>query len=243
MLDPSRTTPPVNIDEVLAGLDTDTRAWMKTMLQASGRGLHERGHGAARGVPGGGADVPRRRDVSREINGRRTELARAVHNLRLLTSAIARDDKSVTRLLDGGSRTFAAFARESQALESAIGQLPGTLDAGSRALRAAEPLAEATGPALRSLTPAVRELPRTLRQTDPLLVKGRPALRSLGSLSRTAAPVVRQLRAGAARRRGRHARPDDDLLGAAPAGQRARATCRAARTAATCSGPPGSPTT
>ena len=194
VLDEARTTPPVNVDEILAGLDSDTRAWMQTMLQASGRGLRDRGAALREAFRASAPTFRAAREVSRTLAVRRTRLRRAVHNLRLLTSAVARDDGSVARLLEGGSRTFTALARRPDAVRATIAQLPPTLDAATRALHAAAPLAAATGPALRSLTPTARALPRALRQTDPLLVEGRPALRDVSALSRTAAPVVRQLR-------------------------------------------------
>jgi phospholipid/cholesterol/gamma-HCH transport system substrate-binding protein len=119
-----------------------------------------------------------------------------VHNLKLLSGALALQDRSVAQLVDGGDATFAALAGESAALRSSIARLPGTLDSASAAVGALEPFARSAGPALRALVPTARALPAALTGVRPLLRDGAPALRSTSTLAARAAPVVKDLGAG-----------------------------------------------
>lgn len=193
VLGTSHTTANVNFDEVTASLDTDTRLWMQTMLQAGGRGLGDRGPALREALKAGAPTLDSARRVSAAVASRRRELARAIHNLKLLSGALAQQDQSVAQLVDGGDRTFAALAGESAALQSSVARLPGTLNAARSALAALTPFANAAAPALRALIPTAKALPDALRGVDPLFVKGAPALRDTSRLTARAVPVLQQL--------------------------------------------------
>ncbi|WP_354699629.1 hypothetical protein DSM112329_05350 [Paraconexibacter sp. AEG42_29] len=193
VLDTSRTTANVNLDEITASLDTDTRRWMQTMLQAGGRGLGDRGVALREALQAGAPTLDSARRVSAAVASRRRELGRAIHNLKLLSGALAEQDESVAQLVDGGDRTFAALAGESAALRTSVARLPGTLNTARTALTALTPFANAAAPALRSLVPTAKALPDALRGVEPLLVKGTPALRDTTTLTRSAVPVLQQL--------------------------------------------------
>lgn len=193
VLDVSHTTPNVNLDEVLASLDADTRAYLETLIDASGRGLRDAGPALRMALRAGAPTLAMTRRVSGALAARRAELARAVRNMRLLTAALSREDGGIARLVGGGDATFSALAAEAGSLRSAVAQLPGTLGAGRAALRAVTPFAAQAGPALASLLPATRALPAALRAADPLLVRGTPALQRLSTLSLRTTPMARDL--------------------------------------------------
>ncbi|HEX6388121.1 MAG TPA: MlaD family protein [Solirubrobacteraceae bacterium] len=189
----ANATPTVNLDEVLAALDSDTRSWLVTMLDATGRGVKNQG-GALRELYKAGAPTARdTRRVTTAINARRRELSRAVHNLSLLAKALGQEDRSLAKLVGGGNQTYAAFADETAALQRALELLPSTLDTGRTALSALTPLANETGPALTALLPSTRALPGALRGSEPLFRRGTPALRDITDMTRRTVPIVRQL--------------------------------------------------
>lgn len=186
----SHSTPSVNLDEIVASLDTDTRAWLQTTFQASGLGLKDRGAALRAALKANAPTLAAARRVSTAVAGRRAELARAVHNLDRLAGALSHEDRGVQRLVTGGDATFRAFAAENAALRSGVAQLPATLDIAREALDAARPFARAAGPAFDALVPAAKLLPGALRQADPLLRDGTPALRQATRLTTAAAPVL-----------------------------------------------------
>ncbi len=196
ILDPSHTTANVNLDEVEASLDEDTRDWMQTMLQAGGRGLKDRGTALREAFRAGAPTLTSAKRVSEAVAGRRQELARAVHNLQLLSGAVGRQDRSVAQLIEGGDQTFGALAGESAALRSSIAQLPGTLTSARNAVTQLTPFARAAAPAFRDLVPTAKALPAALTGVRPLLTRGTPALRDTSTLAARAVSVVGQLQQG-----------------------------------------------
>lgn len=193
VLGTERTTPSVNVDEVLATLDRDTRDYATMLVQGLGHGVKDRGDALRAALRASAPTLRAIRRVNAAVAARRRELRRAASSLRQLTTAVAREDRSLGRLVSAANATFGALASEDDALRLGLERLPGTLVAAEDALRQARPLARATGPALRALTPAVRRLPETLRRVEPLLVDGVQPLRTLRALSREARPLARQL--------------------------------------------------
>lgn len=190
----SRTLPSVNVDEILAGLDADTRAYMKGLLQGVGEGL---GHGGAVNLRKllkiARPSLARTSELTAAIRARRVELRRLVSNLALLSGRMGRQGGDLARLVSQGNATFGAIASEDASVRGSLARLPGTLDAADGALAAARPLARSLAPALRELEPAATALRPALRDLKGLATAGRPAVGQLRGLSREAPPVARQL--------------------------------------------------
>jgi phospholipid/cholesterol/gamma-HCH transport system substrate-binding protein len=124
----ANTKPDVNLDEVLASLDGDTRAYLTLLVNGAGRGLQQNGGNQL-------AQVferfePTFRDLARvnqavALRGR--NLRRLVNSLQRLNTALAQKQDQIVRLVDSSSTVFRAFASQNQNLSQAIAELPGTL--------------------------------------------------------------------------------------------------------------------
>jgi phospholipid/cholesterol/gamma-HCH transport system substrate-binding protein len=193
VLPASRTQAQVNLDEVLSGLDTDTRTWFTSVLNAGGAALKGRGPALRAVLRATAPTLASTRRVSQAVAARRAALTRAIGNLRQLTAALAGQQQSIGQLVDSGDATFAAFASQDQALRAGLQQLPPTLAQADRAVLDLRPLARAAAPALRSLVPAAKRLPATLDTLDPLVRRGTPALRKLTTVSTKALPLLTDL--------------------------------------------------
>jgi phospholipid/cholesterol/gamma-HCH transport system substrate-binding protein len=190
----AQTLPDVHMDEILSALDADTRAWLQTMLQAGGRGLDGRA-GDLRALFKAGAPTLRSsRRLTDAINGRRRELARLVHNLRVLQQSGAAQTDDIRSIVSAGAETFSALARHDSELRTSLDRLPGTLEAARGALAAARPFARTATPTLQALEPAVRDLGAVLPKVDPLLRDARPAAARIRGLVHRAVPVANDLR-------------------------------------------------
>lgn len=192
-----RATPSVNLDEVLATLDEDTRAWATSLVQAGGRALKDRGAALRQVLRASAPTLKATRRLTAVTAARRRELARVVSRLRDLSGAVAREDRALGRLVSSGAATFEALASEDTALRAGLQGLPPTLAQADAALEALRPLARDAGPALDRLLPTARTLPATLRAVDRLSRDGTPALRELERLSRVAREPARDLRVAA----------------------------------------------
>jgi phospholipid/cholesterol/gamma-HCH transport system substrate-binding protein len=189
----SRTVPEINVDEVLALLDTDTRAWFETLLSAGGHALGNTGVALRTVLKASAPTLAETREVSAAIAARRADLRQAIGNLRLLTDALAQQQSSIGQFVDAGSTTFQTLGAEDHAIQAGLQQLPPTLTQADQTLVALRPFAQAAAPAFTSLLPAARRLPSTLNSLDPLFLQGAPALNALAKVSVSSRPLVRAL--------------------------------------------------
>jgi phospholipid/cholesterol/gamma-HCH transport system substrate-binding protein len=187
------TRPNVNLDEVLAGLDADARAYLQILLSAGGRGTAGRGEDLRAILRAGAPAVERTRRVARTLAARQRELRRLVHGLRVLSGAAAEKDDDLARLVDAGNATLQTVAEHDEELKSTLDRLPGTLEAARGTLTAARPFARRLGPALGALRPAVRDLAGALPRVDPLLRDARPAAARIRGLIPAALPIAADL--------------------------------------------------
>ncbi len=194
VLPTSQTTPSVNSDEVLSALDTDTRAWLKTLVDAGAVGLKDNGARLRAVFKAGAPTLRDTKKVTDAILARRGELRRVVHNLRLISETTAQRDSDVGRLIEAANSTFAALGQHDAALSRSFRLLPGTLDAARDALAAARPFSQELKPAATTLAPTVRKLTAALPQLDPLLRDATPATKQIRGLVRRSRPVLRDLR-------------------------------------------------
>ncbi len=191
----SQTLPDVNLDEILAALDGDTRAYLQMLLTDGGEAL--KGNGRAL------ADTFRRfeplaRDTRKLAEGlatRRENIKRAVHNFSLVIDALGDKDDQLSQFVTNSNAVFSAFARQDANLRSTIAELPSTLTETQSALAKTDTLARELGPTLQALRPGARALGPTLRQIRPFLNETTPVIRDeIRPFVRASRPAVEDLR-------------------------------------------------
>lgn len=188
-----RTTPEVNLDQVLGALDGDVQAYLTALLNVGGDGF---GGNAAelRGALGSVEPVLRRGErIGAELAKRRAETRRLVHNLSEISTELAGHDNQLRSLISASDATFGALANQERALGESIDLLPDALSSTRRALEEIRPFARTARPALDRLTRTAELATPALRRTRPLLREGRGDLASLRELSVRARPLVNQL--------------------------------------------------
>jgi phospholipid/cholesterol/gamma-HCH transport system substrate-binding protein len=203
----SRTRPDVNLDEVLAALDADSRAYLKLLVVGLGKGLDSNGQRLGRLLRSIG---PINRDFARvnsTLAARNDEIARLVHNFNLLTEAVGKRDEDLVRLVSASNTAAGALAEQAPDLRRLVGELPGTLRTARAALTEATPFARALGPTLHDLRPFAGRLDDVAGAVERLSEGATPVIRDrLRPLVQAARPVVPDLRV-AAQRYGRAAQP------------------------------------
>ncbi|MDQ3740971.1 MAG: MlaD family protein [Actinomycetota bacterium] len=192
------TLPTVNLEDILASLDRDTRDYLRLLVAGAGRGLEGAGDDLAatfkRFEPG--AQYARR--MTAKLIERRGSIRRSIHNLRLLVEAVGEKDDQLAQLIDSSNTVFRSFVNQDANLRDALQQLPPTLQVTNTGLRKTERLANVLGPALEDLRPTARALGPTLRQVRPFLLRTEPVIRTqLRPFARDVLPTVRSLRRAA----------------------------------------------
>ena len=193
-----QTLPNINSDEVLSALDADTRDYLRVLVGTAGDALQGQGRTLS-------ADFrrfdPTSRDllkISQMLSKRHDNIARTIHNFRLLSEAVGTKDKQLAQLVDSSNAVFQAFAHQDTNLRATLALLPPTLTTTNTALAKADRLARVLGPTLQGLRPAARALGPTLRETRPFLHDTIPVIRDqLRPFARASLPVITQLRPAA----------------------------------------------
>jgi phospholipid/cholesterol/gamma-HCH transport system substrate-binding protein len=188
----------INLDEILAMLDRDTREYLLLLV-----------HGAGKGLEGRGKDLrevfrlfePTHRDLARlnsSVATRRENLRRLVTSLERLSTELAGREDELANLVSSASKVFRAYASEDRNISAAVRELPKALKQTTRTVGEVERLAEVLGPASDRLRPAIRALGGAQRALRPLSVEAEPLLRErIRPFVRDARPTVRYLRPAA----------------------------------------------
>jgi phospholipid/cholesterol/gamma-HCH transport system substrate-binding protein len=194
----SNTAPDVNLDEVLAALDGDTRAYLRILINTGGQALNGQSQNLGKLLGGLG---PINRDLDRLnslVAERRKNLANLIHNLSVLTADVGRHSSDVTTLVRASNSALGAIAQQSPDLERTVALLPGVLQNTHSALNAVTPFASQLGPTFNSLRPFARRLPELNSSLTKLSVSATPTLRNrIRPFVRDAQPIIKPLRGAA----------------------------------------------
>ena len=190
-----QTTPDVNLDEILAVLDGDTRSYLQLLLSDGARGLKGNGRELANTIR---RFEPTARDtllIAEQLARRRDNIKRAIHNFSLVVDELGGKDDQLAEFVENSNAVFASLASQDANLRATLQELPSTLTETQTALGKAELLADELGPTLQALRPGARALGPSLRQTRPFLRETTPIIRDeIRPFVRASRPLVTELR-------------------------------------------------
>jgi phospholipid/cholesterol/gamma-HCH transport system substrate-binding protein len=194
----ANTQPDVNLDEILAVLDGDTRTYLQMLLNGAAVGLENNGGNLAQVFR---RFEPTARDTAKFtklLSQRSQNIRRAVHNFGTFTSALAARDQQLATFVDNSNQVFKHFANQDANLQRTVMLLPATLRDTNRALRQATAFADQAGPALAAIRPGARALGPSLVELRPFLRGTTPIIRDqLRPFTRVATPVLKEIRPAA----------------------------------------------
>jgi phospholipid/cholesterol/gamma-HCH transport system substrate-binding protein len=165
----SNTMPEVNVDEILASLDSDTRSYLNLLVNGAGQGLKGKGGNELAQVLQ--RFEPTHRDLARlnkAVAARGDSLRRLVNSLQRLNTALADRQTQIVSLVDASSKVFRAFASDQQQISQALVDLPATLQQTTETLAKVQNFANQLGPAATNLLPAARNIPAANRALTEL---------------------------------------------------------------------------
>ena len=193
-----QTSPDVNLDEILATLDGDTRTYLQLLLSDAGTALGGNGRNLANTIRRFEPTARDVRKIAEQLAVRRKNIKRVIHNFSLVVGELGAKDDQLAAFVDSSNAVFAALAEEDANLRATLRELPSTLDATQTALAKSKRLADELGPTLQALRPGARALGPTLRQVRPFVRETTPVLRDeIRPFVRASRPTVRELRPAA----------------------------------------------
>lgn len=194
----ANTQPDVNADEILAGMDTDTRSYLKLLINGAGKGLEGRSDDLRQVFARLGPIHKDLDELNSEVVKRRRNLARLIHNYGSTISRLGKEDEALTSLVSSSDRVFDRLAREDARISLAVQRLPSALGQTAATLRKVNTLGQVAKPAFRALRPAIRRVDSANRELRPLAETAEPILRkSVRPLVRRARPYIRDLQPAA----------------------------------------------
>ena len=191
----AQTEPDVNLDEILASLDRDTRDYLRLLIAGGGEGLKNNGRNFANAFR---RFEPLNRDVAKltgELTKRRKNLGRLIHNLQLLVTEVGTKDKELAELIVSQNAVFEAFANQDANLREFLRELPNALQTTNKALTQSTKLTDQLGPALKKLRPGARALAPAQRAQRPFARQTIPPIKNqIRPFARAAQPTVAELK-------------------------------------------------
>ncbi len=165
---------PVQIDQILNSLQSNTRQNLQILLHEYGTGVKQGGPAFARSIQYWLPAYEYSSIVEHDLLGIQPhDLSNAIYEQGDVSSAFNAHPQNLQNLITGFNRTAAAFARENVALQNTIRELPPTLSAATPAFNA-----------LNAAFPPLRALARALI----------PGVRSTGPMIDASLPFINQLR-------------------------------------------------
>ncbi len=164
----AQTTTPVDSDELLSALDSDTRSWLTSLIANLNGGTEGRGTDIRALFASLAPTAEQLNQITGLLADRHQELSQIVHNLGVLTKATSEKDAQIRTVVQAGDTTIKALASQDAALEQSVRRLPGTLQTTRTTLADVTTFANALGPTATALLPTARRLPTTLKQSKTL---------------------------------------------------------------------------
>jgi ABC-type transporter Mla subunit MlaD len=215
MLKITQTATPVQLDQVLTALQSDTRQDLQDVVDSLGSALNDepsaeddaqadpsaRGETAAESFNDAYDDIGPAERAQSQVNeallGTEPErdLGRLVDGLARTAAGLARNEGQLQDLVTNFNATMAALGSESGNLQAAIRELPETLEAANAAFDSLNAAFPSTRAFAREILPGVRETAETIDAAFPWIEQARGLMSEaeLQGLVADLAPLTRDL--------------------------------------------------
>jgi phospholipid/cholesterol/gamma-HCH transport system substrate-binding protein len=190
----SQTAPNIDFDQFLAGLDAETRAYLQELLAGAGEGLDHNGKNLAATFKRFAPAARYGQEIAQQLAIRHANIARSIHNFRILVEALGGKDKQLAQLVDASNAVFATFAQEDANLQKTLHLLPGALHKTSVNLAKVATASDVLGPTLHKLQPFASALGPANAAATQLALKTTPIFKNeIRPFAREILPVVNEL--------------------------------------------------
>lgn len=190
----SQTSPNIDFDEFLAGLDAETRSYLQELLAGLGIGLKGNGRVLAADLKRFDPLAKYSEEIAEQVEIRHANVARSIHNFRLLLEALGTKDKQLAQLVDAANAVFAVFKEEEASFRKTLALLPGALHKTGVGLGKLAAATHVLTPALHELEPFARALAPGNEATRKLAQKTTPIIKNdIRPFAREILPVVNEL--------------------------------------------------
>ena len=190
----AQTAPNINFDEFLSALDAETRAYLQLLLAGAGEGFKNNGPAFAATLKRFDPLARETQKIAQQLEIRHANIARSIHNFRLLIEALGGKDQQLAQLVDASNAVFAVFAKEEQSVQSTLRLLPGALAKTQSGLGKTAVASKLVGTTLHELLPFAKSLGPAQEATKQLANTTTPIFKNdIRPFAREIQPVIKQL--------------------------------------------------
>jgi phospholipid/cholesterol/gamma-HCH transport system substrate-binding protein len=190
----SQTAPNIDFDQFLAGLDAETRAYLQELLAGLGIGLKDNGPALSAALKRFDPTARYTEEIAQQLEIRHANVARSIHNFRVLVQALGGKDQQLAQLVDASNAVFATFAKEDASFKKTLALLPGALHKTGVGLGKLATATHVLTPTLKELEPFARALGPANEATRKLALKTTPIIKNeVRPFAKEILPVVNEL--------------------------------------------------
>jgi phospholipid/cholesterol/gamma-HCH transport system substrate-binding protein len=190
----AQTSPNVDFDEFLAGLDGETQAALQELLDGLGVGLKGNGRALSAALKRFDPTARLGEEITHELKLRHADIARSIKNFRLLTEALGGKDQQLSELVDAANAVFATFKAQDASFEKTLHLLPGALHKTGVGLAKVAQATHVITPTLHELLPFARALGPANEATREMALKVAPIIKNeIRPFAREIEPIVNEL--------------------------------------------------
>jgi phospholipid/cholesterol/gamma-HCH transport system substrate-binding protein len=183
----AQTEANVQLDQFLDSLDADTRQYIQLLVAGGAQGIGGRGVQLGNALRRFEPFVEYTAKLNKAIAGRRTELAKVIHDFGELTTELGKHDDQIRTFVSSSDKALGNFANQQEAVQEAFEEFPSTLRAAKAGLASSNEFSTVALPTLTKLipqaqasTPAFKATEKLFRQTtEPIRDGIRPFTREI----------------------------------------------------------------
>lgn len=164
----AQTEANIQLEALWNSLDADTRQYIQLLVAGGAQGIGGRGVQLGNALRRFEPFVEYTAKLNKAIAGRRTELAKVIHNFGELTTELGRHDSQIRRFVGSSEKALGNFANQQVALEEAFEQFPETLKVAKEGLASSNEFSTVALPTLTKLIPQAQASTPAFKATEKL---------------------------------------------------------------------------
>jgi phospholipid/cholesterol/gamma-HCH transport system substrate-binding protein len=193
-----QTEPNVQLDQFLDSLDADTRQYIQLLVAGGAQGIGGRGVQLGNALRRFEPFVEYTAKLNKAIAGRRTELAKVIHDFGELTTELGKHDQQIRNFVSSSDKALGNFANQQEAVQEAFEEFPATLRAARQGLSSSNEFSKVALPTLTKLIPQAQASTPAFKATEKLFSQtAEPIRKGIRPFTREIRPVLSRANEGA----------------------------------------------
>jgi phospholipid/cholesterol/gamma-HCH transport system substrate-binding protein len=187
----AQTEANIQLEALWNSLDADTRQYIQLLVAGGAQGIGGRGVQLGNALRRFEPFVEYTAKLNKAVAGRRTELAKVIHDFGELTTELGKHDSQIRRFVGSSEKALGNFANQQVALEEAFEEFPETLKVAKEGLASSNEFSTVALPTLTKLIPQAQASTPAFKATEKLFSQTTAPIRDgLRPFSREVRPLL-----------------------------------------------------